>query len=188
LPTGNVYFVRGGHLLKIGYAADVSKRILQLQTGCPWKLELWTVLPECNIVVERRFHEAFSAQRELGEWFRINRELTFVCDTIAAGARPRASDQIQALIELSRVRRERRELRPAIPEKRIRKAIKVLREPAPFLTPEQRSQIIRKADLIIGSAESGKEALKWAHILKRNAVNGWGYNRPHPSLDSFLNT
>lgn len=61
------------HLYKVGYAADVAKRLAQLQTGCPMPIQLFGTL-KCTsrahaADIERRLHLYFASRRRLGEWF-----------------------------------------------------------------------------------------------------------------------
>ena len=69
-----VYFIRateGPPRIKIGLAAtSVSRRIAELQTGSPVKLELLHKLPVENpLMVEREMHNRFAHLRVHGEWF-----------------------------------------------------------------------------------------------------------------------
>jgi hypothetical protein len=74
-----VYFVKTTvkpSMLKIGKASDVTRRIAELQTGCPYDLELLGTV-RCKsdmhaMEVERRAHSAFKRDRvrHRGEWFR----------------------------------------------------------------------------------------------------------------------
>lgn len=69
-----VYFVQAGTdgPVKIGKANDVEKRIAELQTGCPHKLEL-LVTVECAdaLAKESEFHQQFASLRiDRSEWFR----------------------------------------------------------------------------------------------------------------------
>lgn len=78
-----VYFLKtiatgqhgSNYLYKIGHAANVEKRIRQLQTGCPTEIRLFASL-KCSgkaqaADVERRLHAVFASRRRIGEWFQF---------------------------------------------------------------------------------------------------------------------
>lgn len=78
-----VYFLKtvatgqhgSNYLYKIGHAANVARRIRQLQTGCPSEISLFATL-KCESKqhaadVERRLHAIFANRRRVGEWFQF---------------------------------------------------------------------------------------------------------------------
>lgn len=71
---GQIYFVRAGANVKIGFSAQVSKRLAQLQTFFPFKLELLLALPG-TVITERQLHHRFRSSRTTGEWFRYGAEI-----------------------------------------------------------------------------------------------------------------
>jgi hypothetical protein len=99
----SVYFVRSRDSIKIGYAADVSKRLAQLQTGSAYQLKLLTVLPDADKRVERYFHEALSSERLCGEWFRDSAQVKHLASCIQHGARPKTPVAIAALLSMCAV-------------------------------------------------------------------------------------
>jgi hypothetical protein len=61
---------------KIGHAANVTKRIGQLQTGCPTEIHLFGTL-KCESKdqaadIERQLHAFFADKRKIGEWFQFS--------------------------------------------------------------------------------------------------------------------
>jgi hypothetical protein len=62
--------------VKIGVAVNVAYRIIELQTACPFRLELLAARVFKSkreaIRVERLLHRQFSAVRASGEWFRLD--------------------------------------------------------------------------------------------------------------------
>lgn len=70
--TGYVYFIRtvGGPFVKIGWATTPSSRLAQLQTGCPYPLQVALAVAGRESL-ERKYHRRFSAARVRldGEWF-----------------------------------------------------------------------------------------------------------------------
>jgi hypothetical protein len=72
-----VYFIRelGSLAIKIGRASEVKRRVGQLQTGNPSKLELlgWLVT-ENDAKAELMLHESFIEERIRGEWFSIDQD------------------------------------------------------------------------------------------------------------------
>lgn len=60
-------------IMKIGKAADIEKRMSQLQTGCPFDLKLEAAI-KCKseqhaLAIEQAAHEYLAASRKRGEWF-----------------------------------------------------------------------------------------------------------------------
>lgn len=66
---GYVYVIEAGEFVKIGFAADVEKRLRALRTACPMPL---TVIAEIKgtMVTEQKLHRRFAGHRAEGEWFR----------------------------------------------------------------------------------------------------------------------
>lgn len=71
-----VYFITDGEYTKIGYAQDVDKRMLALQTGNPHKLELLLKLPFATEAEAREtevfLHKSLRPFSASGEWFKID--------------------------------------------------------------------------------------------------------------------
>jgi len=66
-------------MLKIGKANDVVMRIAQLQTGCPYQLQLIGML-KCKSemharTIEQTAHRVFQRARKRGEWFEYSRHV-----------------------------------------------------------------------------------------------------------------
>lgn len=58
---------------KIGWSTNVSKRIKAIQTGCPFKVKLLTVLDSDEIVgAEGWLHKKLSQFNVTGEWFELS--------------------------------------------------------------------------------------------------------------------
>lgn len=60
--------------IKVGKAKDPEQRMKALQTGCPYKLSLRSVI-KCRddrhaFAMERAMHELLKNERKQGEWFR----------------------------------------------------------------------------------------------------------------------
>lgn len=77
MRDGNVYFIRDGcGNIKIGVAQDVLRRMKELQTSNPNKLEIVSCLhlPRLDhaYMVETELHKKFSNVRKQGEWFDEN--------------------------------------------------------------------------------------------------------------------
>lgn len=71
-----VYFMVAGPFVKIGYSIDPEKRRAELQTGCPFPIEIAAAIPG-RIADEYRLHARFSDLRVRadGEWFHHSGEL-----------------------------------------------------------------------------------------------------------------
>jgi hypothetical protein len=96
---GNVYFIGAGRFVKIGFAHDVAKRLVELQTGNPMPLVLLAVIPNCAPSVERMYHKAFAGARIRGEWFS-RRALGWVLTQVQCGAAPRSLAAIEYYVNL----------------------------------------------------------------------------------------
>jgi Meiotically up-regulated gene 113 len=99
---GNVYFVAADGAIKIGYSANVSKRMAQLQTGAACKLQLLAIFPGADRGVEKRLHEALSDHRLEGEWFRDVPTVRRFAEMVAGGARPVDLSHMRVLAEIAR--------------------------------------------------------------------------------------
>ena len=67
-----IYFIQAGKNgpIKIGCTEnDIEQRIAQLQTGCPYKLNLLWLRDEDD-ESEAEIHERFKSEKIRGEWFR----------------------------------------------------------------------------------------------------------------------
>lgn len=77
-----VYFVYipqlvniGKNYVKIGKTKNLNKRIMSLQTGCPFKLRYYKIIKtKDNSKLEKYFHNLFKSKCIRSEWFEI--ELT----------------------------------------------------------------------------------------------------------------
>lgn len=78
VPTDNgwVYFIRAVQTgrIKIGFSLDPSRRLRELEFGCPEDLELITQIPG-SFFRERGLHKRFAVHRARGEWFEPAPEL-----------------------------------------------------------------------------------------------------------------
>lgn len=99
---GNVYFVAADGAIKIGYSANVSKRMAQLQTGAACKLQLLAVHAGADRGVEKRLHEIFKDYRLEGEWFRDVPVIRCFAAMVCAGARPVDLSHMRVLADLAR--------------------------------------------------------------------------------------
>lgn len=72
-----IYFIEavGADRLKIGYTlSQPEKRLKEIQTGCPHKLQVLFAI-EGDQNGEKELHRTFAHLRESGEWFRYDGEL-----------------------------------------------------------------------------------------------------------------
>lgn len=75
MKNGKVYFIGCNRMgIKIGYTKnDPSKRLKQLQTGCPYKLELLYVINNADKETESYYHRVFSSYLNInGEWYNYS--------------------------------------------------------------------------------------------------------------------
>lgn len=92
-----IYAMRGGDFIKFGKAINVQQRLKELQTGCPWKLEILGFC-EAGATLEGIIHSHLRQDREQGEWFRRTASVDAVVHLLK-------SDDIDALCSLSKMRR-----------------------------------------------------------------------------------
>ncbi len=73
--AGLVYFIGAFGRVKIGRTNDLDRRLAELQTGCPTKMELLHSIetPQPH-VLETKLHRIFAHKRLIGEWFDLGAE------------------------------------------------------------------------------------------------------------------
>lgn len=96
-------------LLKVGKAADVQRRLSELQTGCPHDLSIAASL-KCKseahaFAVEQAAHEYLAASRKRGEWFLMHQKPTALIDFLN-GAYARL--EVSTITDLVRKKRNQR--------------------------------------------------------------------------------
>jgi len=72
--------------IKIGISNNVKKRLAQLQTGCPWRLEVKAMVLRTDAdLFEKYLHAHFDAYRIRpdGEWFLPPDDVTDVVDWVS---------------------------------------------------------------------------------------------------------
>jgi len=87
---GFVYVVKCHEFVKIGIAADVTARVINLQTGNPYDVELIAKASSENPeLAEESLHEQLDRFRIRGEWFKIPpKELADLVASINSWNRP----------------------------------------------------------------------------------------------------
>jgi len=181
---GNVYFVAADGAIKIGYSANVSKRMAQLQTVAACKLKLLAIFPGADRGVEKRLHEALHPYRLEGEWFRDVPAVRNFAAMVANGARPVDLSHMEVLAELARTA-------PALSQKSAtdraatRRARILARTETPipprFLgTPQE--AIIRRIDAMTRDPDLPLAEYGHAHRDLRLALQGLTYT-PKAKID-----
>jgi len=96
-----VYFIadRRNSLVKIGVSNDRERRIKQLQTGNPFKLEFMGWIEEDNdhFQIEKKLHQKYSDKRVNGEWFEINQDDVIHELTLYHGFVPKNEDAFKVI-------------------------------------------------------------------------------------------
>lgn len=76
VTKGYVYVIKqtGEHLYKIGYTknSDITKRLSQLQTGNPYRLEIVGSFQCRGQATAKVIHSLFSEQCKIGEWYTLS--------------------------------------------------------------------------------------------------------------------
>lgn len=174
---GNVYFVFADGAIKIGYSANVSKRMAQLQTGAASKLKLLAIYPGADRAIEKRFHELFKEYRLEGEWFRDARIIRRFAELINGGSRPVEMAHMTFLVELARVTPDK-SAKPILSEegRAAKRRTKILNRaetlvPDCFLgTPQE--AIIRHLDALTRDPDLPLQEYGKAHADLRKALKG----------------
>lgn len=95
---GQIYFVRAGENVKIGFTRNVEQRLAQLQTFFPFPLELLLAMPG-SLLTERQLHHRFRFSRVTGEWFRYSTEVqAFVRENNVRTARQNHSRNVRIAV------------------------------------------------------------------------------------------
>lgn len=76
-----IYFIKQDNYVKIGYTNRFKKRLSQLQTSSPVKLEVIGLIKgeKCD---EKNYHDAFKHICSNGEWFFYNDEIERFVDQL----------------------------------------------------------------------------------------------------------
>lgn len=73
--AGGVYMIRVGEFTKIGYSTCLFNRMISLQSGCPYELELIFFLKsDFPADMERCLHELLKEKRHHNEWFLLTND------------------------------------------------------------------------------------------------------------------
>lgn len=92
-----VYFMRAGNFVKIGKSTYHPRaRMAQLQTGCPYQIELMGFIFG-GTAREARLHSQFQHLRACGEWFCAERELLICIEALLDSHREWVASDIKAM-------------------------------------------------------------------------------------------
>lgn len=70
------------NICKIGYSKNPLSRIKEIQTGCPYKLQLFLVVGG-NRTTESQLQKKYKRYKSNGEWFHYREELKHAVESIA---------------------------------------------------------------------------------------------------------
>ena len=93
-------FARESCKVKIGQCCETNpptKRLKQLQVGCPEILEVLLLLPNKPPFEESQMHRRFSQYRLQGEWFRFAGELKDFIERKRIDPRPTNDDDLRSI-------------------------------------------------------------------------------------------
>ena len=71
---GDLYFIRAGDAVKIGYTVDITKRLRKMRVDNPCEVDCLLLLRGCGHL-EREWHNRFRHCHIRGEWFKFEPEL-----------------------------------------------------------------------------------------------------------------
>ena len=99
-----IYFIRSQNgRIKIGYTANIAKRMADLQTAHPEPLSLIVAIPG-DMSAERALHRRFMADRLEGEWFDpspvLISYLTSLLEEKPIGEWPPDIDELRSLLAI----------------------------------------------------------------------------------------
>jgi hypothetical protein len=97
-----VYAIRCGDYVKVGVAKNPMRRLSDLQTAVPYRLELIGLMVG-GFEVEKRLHRLMAESHHRGEWFELNSSTRYVIDANMATSTP-AVEQMYVRIEKAHVR------------------------------------------------------------------------------------
>ena len=164
---GSVYFIQAQKHVKIGYSADVPRRLLELQTGSAYPLTLLAVVSNTTFSLEKRMHDALAPHRSHGEWFVLTGVVRRFIECIAAGAQPKTVRQIKALLEFGAVREASRR-GGNLPDK----VLQMAKRQGPADLTQEEAQMVSAAEQVITNPLSTPDELKKAHIKRRRVLAG----------------
>lgn len=104
--SGFIYAMRAGDFIKFGWAKDVDARRLQLQTGCPQKIEVLAAV-EWPRSYEKAIHAMHERSKTHGEWFEAN---DATMETVRQ-MRKNAAEEVAAFVGVSIPRKPQKERR-----------------------------------------------------------------------------
>lgn len=109
-----VYFIKTAvhpQMLKIGKASNIERRMAELQTGCPYDLELVGSLKCLSerqaLGLEKGLHRLFRHARARAEWFQYHRWVHMTVMAITTNPVDRCFDVARAAMDAERVRSRR---------------------------------------------------------------------------------
>lgn len=70
-----VYCIGNKDYVKVGYTTDLSKRHKQIQTSCPFKVDVLNTFRDGDLTFERYLHKELKQYNTYGEWFTRNDEV-----------------------------------------------------------------------------------------------------------------
>ena len=76
-----IYFIKQEGYIKIGYTTLFKKRLTQLQTSSPVKLEVLALI-KGEKTDEKKYHDTFKHINSNGEWFYYNDEIISFIDSL----------------------------------------------------------------------------------------------------------
>lgn len=88
--------------VKFGVSINPHKRLVEVQTGCPFQLTILAYL-EGSRVMEGLVHQYLQSSRMHGEWFRRDEETEFIIELIRIGNRNGLLDVIRGRRRKARV-------------------------------------------------------------------------------------
>ena len=75
-----IYFIKADNRIKIGYANNPIKRISNIQTSCPFILDVLFII-DGHYTKEQELHKMFITNRLNGEWFEYSDSIKNYIDT-----------------------------------------------------------------------------------------------------------
>lgn len=68
-----IYILKAKEVFKIGVTQNLEKRLKTLQTGCPFKIEVFFICETQNdYFIEQLLHKQYNEFNSYGEWFELS--------------------------------------------------------------------------------------------------------------------
>lgn len=97
VPQGQVYFIRAGKMVKIGFSTRPLERLRYLQTSHPGQMEIIGTM-KGTYALEAKLHGSFHRYWVRGEWFELSRDIVRYIEANTVEGQARAAAKREAYL------------------------------------------------------------------------------------------